>query len=80
VPFSLEDAGLPPVCNVKSIKENTTANANEKLMSFLEKLRKRSCMEMATAGAALLTFKRSTSKRFASYNILRAGAERRALH
>jgi hypothetical protein len=40
VPFSLEDAGLPPVCNVKSIKENTTASAKEKLMSFLERLLK----------------------------------------
>src|ERR1700719_3123168 len=35
--FSLGAPALPPVCSVKSIKENTNASVKEKLMSFLEK-------------------------------------------
>src|ERR1700676_5053892 len=75
VPFSLGVPAPPPACNVKSIKEKTTASTNEKLMSFLEKLVK---LFPELKGPPLTEQSISNSfhfKRFASYNIFHTCAE-----
>src|SRR6202166_5044093 len=80
VPFSLGAPASPPVCNVKRSIEKTTASANEKLMSFLERM-----VKLYLELKGLLTeqsFSNSfhpqihfTFKRFASYNIFQPNAE-----